>query len=172
MVGNKGYRRFLRTEGVRFRLDQDVIRRDADYDGKWGLRTNTNFDAAEVALRYKQLWTVEDLFRSAKSLLETRPIYHRCDESIRGHVICSFLALVLRKELQEHLDKAGHSLEWGDVVRDLDALTETEIEHQGKRFLLRSVAKGTCGKVFQAVGVSLPPTVRRLAQEDKAEEVS
>lgn len=167
LVGNKGFRRYLRTEGTRFRVDQEAIRREADYDGKWVLRTNTNLDAAQVALKYKQLWTVEELFRSAKSLLETRPIYHKCDETIRGHVFCSFLALVLRKELQDRLAKAGYSLEWGDVVRDLDALTETEIKHQSKRFLLRSVAKGTCGKVFQAVGVALPPTVRHLPQNSE-----
>jgi transposase len=36
---------------------------------------------------------VEAWFRSTKSLLQTRPIYHKCDETIRGHVFCSFLAL-------------------------------------------------------------------------------
>jgi len=39
------------------------------------------------------------VFRDVKSLLDTRPIYHRHDETIRGHVFCSFLALVLIKEL-------------------------------------------------------------------------
>ena len=48
----------------------------------------------EVALKYKQLWMVEDVFRSMKSLLDTRPIFHKCDETIRGHVFCSFLALL------------------------------------------------------------------------------
>jgi hypothetical protein len=46
-------------------------------------------------LVYKQLWTVERTFRTTKSLLETRPIYHKLDETIRGHVACTFLALVL-----------------------------------------------------------------------------
>jgi transposase len=36
-----------------------------------------------------------------KSLLDTRPIFHKCDETIRGHVFCSFLALLLRKELED-----------------------------------------------------------------------
>jgi hypothetical protein len=52
-------------------------------------------------------------------------------------------------------------------VRDLDALTETEALYEGMRFRLRVEAQGTCGKVFQAVGVALPPTVRRL--EDTAQ---
>jgi hypothetical protein len=95
------------------------------------------------------------------------PIFHRCDETIRGHVFCSFLALILRKDLQARLEARGEPLEWDDIVRDLDALTETEVVHEGKRFRLRAEAQGTCGKVFQAVGVSLPPTVRRL--EDTAQ---
>jgi hypothetical protein len=58
------------------------------------LRTNTFYNAETVALVYKNLWTVEDIFRTTKSILETRPIYHKRDETVRGHVFRSFLALV------------------------------------------------------------------------------
>ena len=87
------------------------IAADARYDGKWVLRTNTDLDADAVALQFKRLWMVEHWFRSCKSLLQTRPIYHKCDETIRGHVFCSFLALVLRQELQSRLEERGHDLE-------------------------------------------------------------
>lgn len=162
LVGNKGYRKYLKTEGQCFQIDQDKIREEARYDGKWVLLTNTDLPTREVALKYKQLWMVEDIFRSAKTLLETRPIFHKCDETIRGHVFCSFLALVLRKELQDRLEAKGHDLEWADVIRDLDALEETVVEQDGKRFVLRSEVRGACGPVFQAAGVALPPTVRQL----------
>ncbi len=162
LVGNKGYRKYLRTHGDRFAVDEDKIKAEARYDGKWVLRTNTTLNAAEVALKYKQLWMVEDIFRSAKSLLETRPIYHKCDETIRGHVFCSFLALVLRKALQDRLETAGLHLEWADVIRDLDSLEEVEVIHENKRFALRSECRGVCGRVFQATGVKLPQTVRQL----------
>ena len=55
-------------------------------------------------MAYKTLWMVEDTFRTAKSILETRPIYHKCDETIRGHVFCSFLALCLKRELEIRLE--------------------------------------------------------------------
>jgi Transposase DDE domain len=164
LVGNKGYRRYLSDSGPdRFRIDEAKIAEDARYDGKWVLRTNTDLDSAEVALQYKRLWMVEQWFRSCKSLLQTRPIFHRCDETIRGHVFCSFLALVLRQELQSRLEERGHEFEWADVIGDLDRLQVVEVEQDGKRFLLRSEAQGTCGKVFQAVGVALPPTVQQVA---------
>jgi transposase len=162
LVGNKGYRRYLSGGGPEhFRIDEAKVAEDARYDGKWVLRTNTDLDSAEVALRYKQLWMVEQWFRSCKSLLQTRPIYHKCDETIRGHVFCSFLALVLRQELQARLEERGHELEWADVIQDLDRLQRIEVEQDGKRFLLRSKVQGACGKVFQAVGVAVPPTVQQ-----------
>jgi hypothetical protein len=163
LVGNKGYRRYLSGGGPEhFRVDEAQVAADARYDGKWVLRTNTDLDTAEVALQYKRLWTVEQWFRSCKSLLQTRPIFHRCDETIRGHVFCSFLALVLRQELQSRLEGRGHEFEWADVVCDLDRLQAVEVEQDDKRFLLRTEVQGTCGGVFQAAGVALPPTVQQV----------
>jgi hypothetical protein len=61
------------------------------------------------------------------------------------------------------LEERGHAFEWADVIRDLDRLQSVEVEQDGKRFLLRSEVQGTCGAVFQAVGVALPPTVQQVA---------
>jgi transposase len=163
LVGNKGYRRFLKSAGPEhFVVDEAKIEEEARYDGTWVLRTNTELSAAEVALQFKRLWMVEHWFRSCKTLLETRPIYHRCDDTIRGHVFCSFLALVLRYELQSRLKAKGRKFEWADVIRDLERVQQVEVEHQGHRFLLRSQLSGTAGRVFQAAGVAVPPTVQQV----------
>jgi len=111
LVGNRGFRRYLKSEKGAFAIDQEKVKLDARFDGKWVLTTNTRLKAAEVALKYKELWQVEHLFRDTKSRLETRPIFHKCDETIRGRVFCSFLALVLKKELYRRLDAAGNSFE-------------------------------------------------------------
>jgi transposase len=124
------------------------------------LITNTNFSVEQIALKYKELWQVEQVFRDVKSILETRPVYHQKDENIRGHVFCSFLALVLRKELDRLLQEAGQSFEWADIKQDLKALQEVEIEDNEKALTLRTECLGTCGKVFKAVGVAVPPTIR------------
>ena len=162
LVGNKGYRRYLRTEGQHLHIDEDKIKSEPRYDGKWVLRTNTILPAAEVALKYKQLWMVEQWFRSAKSLLATRPVYHKFDRTIRGHVFCSFLALVLRRALEDHLETKGYSFEWADILLSLDSLTETELRHQSKTFMLRSDPKPICTRVFQAAGVAMPPVIRQI----------
>lgn len=161
LVGNRGYRRFLALKtGRRFAIDPRRIALDALFDGIYVLRTNTRLTPLQAALRYRERWMVEDIFRTAKSLLATRPVFHKGDATIRGHVFCSFLALVLRKELQDRLAAAGHDLEWADIVQDLERLTETEIEQDGKRYLLRNPAPPAAGAVFRTLGVALPPLIR------------
>ena len=159
-MGNKGYRRFLKSQGARFTIDDTKVKRDARYDGLWVLRTDTDLEPLVVALAYKHLWMVEAIFRSMKSVLETRPIYHQRDEAIRGHVFCSFLALVLRQELQRRLVAKRWPLEWADVVHDLNALHDTTITIDRHAYHVRSEAKRTVGKVFQACGVAIPPALR------------
>ena len=163
LVGNKGYRKFLKLDRDSVSLDQEKIEKEERFDGKWVLRTNTSLSAQQVALRYKELWQVEQVFRDIKSILQTRPIYHQTDETIRGHVFCSFLALVLRKELDRRLQKAGHCFEWAEIKQDLKAMQEITIEDNGKTLIIRSECLGTCGKVFQAVGVAIPPTIREIS---------
>jgi transposase len=163
LVGNKGYRKYLNMEKDTVSVNQAKIEEEARYDGKWVLKTNTMLTAEKVAIKYKELWQVEQVFRDMKSVLDTRPIFHQRDETIRGHVFCSFLALVLRKELDRRLEKAGHCFEWADIKQDLKALQEITIEDRGKTLAIRSECLGTCGKVFQAVGVAIPSTIREVA---------
>ena len=115
----------------------------------------------EAMLCYKQLWTVEQTFRTAKHLFATRPIFHKLDETIRGHVFCSFLALVLEKALDDRIAALGRVGSWPEIVADLDSLTETEIEHDGKRFVVRSAPRPAASLALRAAGVVLPPTVRQ-----------
>ena len=94
----------------------------------------------QYLLRVGKLAPREQIFRTTKAVLETRPVYHASDAAIRGHLFCSFLALVLRKELQDRLQAAELDLEWQDVIADLDRVVETTVEQQGRRFVLRNQA--------------------------------
>jgi transposase len=163
LVGNKGYRKYLKLDRDDIAIDEAKIQEESRYDGKWVLRTNTELPADMVALKYKELWQVEQVFRDIKSILETRPVFHQTNETISGHVFCSFLALVLRKELDSRLEKAGHSFEWADIKQDLEALQEVTIEEQNKTLAIRTECIGSCGKIFQSVGVAIPPTIREVS---------
>ena len=88
LIGNKGYRKYLQAgPGERFAIDEAKVKEEARYGGKWVLQTNLADEPKIIALAYKELWRVEDPFRTMKSILETRPIYHKRDETIRGHVV-------------------------------------------------------------------------------------
>jgi hypothetical protein len=162
LVGNTGYRRYLKTiRDDHFAIDPDRVEEDKKFDGIFVLRTNTDLNPLDAMLCYKQLWTVEQTFRTAKHLLSTRPIFHKLDETIRGHVFCSFLALVLKKAMEDRLAELGRVGSWPEIIADLDSLTETEVEQEGKRFVVRSAPRPAAGLAVRAVGIALPPTVRQ-----------
>ena len=125
-------------------LPQDARRRRLHHRSRQGrgrcrstavfvLRTNTKIAALQVVLRYRNLLAVEDAFKTAKALLATRPIFHKTDAGIRGHVFCTFLALVLRKELIDRLAaRPRQTVEWQRIVDDLADLSEIEVEQDGR----------------------------------------
>ncbi len=160
LVGNRGYRRFLKMRHKGFEIDRKKVKADARYDGKFVLRTNLDLPAADVALRYKELWRVERLFRDVKSLLSTRPIFHHCDATICGHVFVSFLALILLHELDRRMEARRLKAEWADIRRDLDALEEVEVSQAGKTYWLRTPIRDAATMAFRAAGVAIPPAVR------------
>ena len=87
----------------------------------------------------------------------------RLDEIIRRHVFCSFFALVLKKALEDRIVALGRPSSWPEIIADLESLTETEIEHDGKRFVVRSAPRPAASLAVRAAGVALPPTVREAA---------
>ena len=162
LLKNRSVARLLKARKGAYELDREELAAAPQYDGIWVVRTNTALDAEDVALRYKQLWMVERTFRTAKSLLDTRPVFHQTDAAIRGHMFCSFLALTLHQALFERLEQAGLQESWNDIARDLRAVIEMEIEQDHKRLAVRTKPTDRAASVFRAVGVRLPPVIRQL----------
>jgi hypothetical protein len=161
LIGNSAYRRYLRTTSKKaFEIDIGKVAEEARYDGLFVLRTNARITPLQAVLRYRDLIQVEQLFRTTKALMRTRPIYHSSDAAIRGHVFCSFLALILRQELDERCGKVGLRPEWGDVLRDLDRLQHATIESAGKTWTVRTQADGCAAALLQATGIALPPRIQ------------
>jgi hypothetical protein len=73
-------------------------------------------------------------------------------------VFCSFLALVLKKALEDGIAALNCAASWTDIIADLNALTETVIEQDGKRFIVRSAPHPAASLAIRATGVALPPT--------------
>lgn len=168
LVSNTGYRRFLSPpEGDGFTIDPAKVKADARFDGLFVLRTNTKLTPHQVVLRYRNLQAVEHTFLIAKALLSTRPIFHKTDAAIRGHVFCTFLALVLRKELYDRLARRRVTdIGWQPLIDDLADLSEVEVIQEGRRALLRTAPGPTIDPVCRAVGISLPPVFQELPAQN------
>jgi len=139
-------------------IDQDKIEYDSRFDGKWVLLTNTGFSAEEVALKYKELWQVERPSGTSSPSWRPGP-YITTGGEHPGACVLQLSGPGAQKELERRLEEADYCFEWADIKRDLKALQEVIIEDHGKSLALRTHA-GTCGKVFQAVAVAIPPTIR------------
>jgi transposase len=169
LVGNKGYRRFLAAPGDDgFAIDPAKVEADAQFDGVFVLRTSLSMSALAVVLRYRNLLTVEQSFLAAKALLAARPVFHRTDAAIRGHVFCTFLALVLRRELLDRLAANGGGVpEWQCIIDDLLDLSAVEVEQDGRRALLRTAPRPSIDPICRALGLALPPVFQEVPT-DKA----
>ena len=156
LVGNSAFRRYIKTSGKSFEIDLGKLADEARFDGITVLRTNTKVTPLQAVIRYRDLLQVETLFRAAKASFDTRPIFHQSDAAIRGHVFCSFLALVLAKELTRLCEATGLKPEWQPLLNDLDRLQQATIEKDGKTITTRTHVTGQVGNVFKAAGIALP----------------
>jgi hypothetical protein len=169
VVGNRGYARFLKIAKGSVTLDEAAIAREARLDGKFVLTTSTALPAAAVAKAYNSLWRVERAFRTLKSTLDVRPIFHQRDDSVLGHITGCFLALRLEVDLHRRLDARGQAGPWPDLMRDLARLQAVIVDLDGTRYRLRTDCLGHAAQAFQAAGVAIPTAVTALGPVPKFE---
>jgi len=91
------YKKYLKMDSKgNFKINNQVVKEMEHLDGKYLIRTSDDtLSVEDVALGYKQLLEVERAFRTLKTTLELRPIYHRKEERIRAHVLLCWLSLLL-----------------------------------------------------------------------------
>ena len=162
MVGNRGWRKYLRVSGAKAEIDVRALKREARYDGKYVLLTDCDLPADQVALAYKGLWRVEAAFRELKDQLELGPIYHWTEPRVRAHVAVCFLALLLEVELERRLREQGLEASFREVLRDLKRVKAVHLEVKGKQYLSRTELVGQAYQGFRAAVVAVPPRVVAL----------
>jgi len=166
LIGNSAYRRYLRkSSAVRgervFEIDAGKLAEEARFDGVFVLRTNANVTPLQAVLRYRELLQVEQLFRQSKAVFDTRPIFHSSDAAIRGHVFCTFLALLLQKRLNDLASAAGSRVEWRTLLRELDQLSQARMRTSDKDWLIRTDATHDVAAIFRQAHIALPPRARQ-----------
>jgi len=91
------YKKYLKMDSKgNFKINNQVVKEMEHLDGKYLIRTSDDtLSVEDIALGYKQLLEVERAFRTLKTTLELRPVYHRKEERIRAHVLLCWLSLLL-----------------------------------------------------------------------------
>jgi hypothetical protein len=168
LIGNLGYRRYLRKIGKAkdqrsFEIDAGKLAEEARFDGIFVLRTNAKVTPLQAVLRYRDLLQVENLFLRTKAIMRTRSIFHSSDAAIRGHVFCSFLALTMQKHLDDLLREANVAPEWKELLRDLDRLQNVRLAHRGADWLVRTDATANVAALFRHAHIALPPRAKQTA---------
>lgn len=99
LLASRRYGKYLRQlKSGALRLDRSRIKAEARLDGKWVIRTNDDtLTPEDLALGYKQLMRAEEAWRSMKSGLGMRPVFHRVERRIRAHIAITVLALLLER---------------------------------------------------------------------------
>jgi transposase len=160
VVSNPAFKKFVDIEKDAIQIDEQRIREEDRYDGKYVLQTSVDWPAEEVAKKYKTLWMVEYFNRQSKSLIEMRALHHRKERRIRAHLFGAFLAMYLAVSLTKRLQKADIQREWQDAIRDLKMVRAIRLKLRERAFVLRTDMVGDAGKILQAVGVRPPPTLQ------------
>ena len=135
------------------RLNKAKIKEEERLDGKYLLSTSDNtLSPEDVALGYKQLYEVEDAFRTLKTTLSLRPIYHRLEDRIRSHVLISWLALLLVR-----IASLRSGLTWDELRTILQRMHVGEFASKDGRVLQRTESTSHQSALFKALGVPEPP---------------
>jgi transposase len=162
LIKNRAYKRYLKIDRDAFDVDEKKIREDSKLDGKWVLRTSTALPAETVALAYKSLWMIEAAIRVGKNLLEVRPLFHRLEHRIKGHVFAAFLALYLVTELKRTLHAQDVKAPWDAIMQALSQVHAVLLSVKGKPYLLRTDIPRNAYCVLRAVGLRPPSPVTPL----------
>ena len=126
------YRRFINTEACTtegeiaehriYSLNEDLIQKEAVYDGFYAVCTNLEDDVSAIVKVNDNRWEIEECSRIMKSEFLARPVYLSRDDRIRAHFTTCFLSLILYRYLEKRLQNRYSCTEIIECLRDMNFL--------------------------------------------------
>jgi transposase len=114
-------------------------------EGAYLLRTNlTVSSTADLWKKYMQLTEVEAAFRTLKSELAIRPLFHQLEKRVKAHVLVAFLGYALLVTLKHLLKRASSEYSPAKVLTRLSELYSVDIvlpTIEGREIWLRRTSK-------------------------------
>jgi len=141
-------------------LDEEKIKRSESYDGYLAIATNATQLSSEAVLdNYRHLYQIEHSFRTFKTHLETRPMFHWTDKRIEGHICLCYIAYALLTYVQNKILKSGSKLSEADIRKAVDAMQVSLIKNKDENFYLRSSNKENIDLLINRLGLKKLPNI-------------
>ena len=155
-VKKRGAGRFITSDenGVPIKLDHSKIEEDEKYDGFKAISTTTKLPVEQILAKYNDLFEVEHAFRTLKSQLEIRPMFHWTDKRIKGHVCMCFIAFIFMNFIRNKTN-----LQYKVLIKTLDNMQFSSVlDNQTKKhFFIRSAINSTQQQLTDKLNLNLPP---------------
>jgi len=156
IINHPAKKRFVRRlKSGRLVLNKRRVVEEGRYDGKYVLlTTDRRLEACELALQYKHLFSVERAFRSLKSGINLRPLYHRTSDRIKAHVSLCVLSYFVQRYVEL---KTGKS--WDVVRKHMNRIPATKILLKNGSMVKRSQLTSCQKVVLNQLDTEEPPLI-------------
>jgi hypothetical protein len=156
----KARRHFITTQSGKAELNQARIEESKKYDGILAISTNAqNLPLEQVLDHYRNLYRIEHSFRSFKSYLETRPMFHWTDKRIEGHMCLCYIAYALLAQLQLRLQKKNFPLSEKKLRKLIAKMQLSHIKNGKREFYLRARLCDQSRSLLQSIGIKPIPNI-------------
>lgn len=136
----------------RLKIDLAKVKQEESLDGKYLLSTSDeSLSTEDIAIGYKQLLEVERAFRTLKSSLSLRPVYHSKDERIRSHVLICWLSLLLVRLAEVETDTS-----WTAIRRIMQQLHLGEFLNEKNRILRHTALTADQDNILKKLKITPP----------------
>ena len=161
MVEKKAASHFLKKENKnQYILDEEKIARSEGYDGFVSISTNAkDLVENEVLSAYKQLYKIEHTFRTFKSYLEARPMFHWTQKRIEGHLCLCYICFTLLNYLQQILRRSGVKISEDKLRVSIGKMQLSLLEQDGEQFYLRSKLDETANAIIKELNIKKLPDI-------------
>lgn len=155
LLKKKAARFFLESDGKeKYTLNESKILLSEKYDGFLAISTNNETLAVtDVLDQYKQLYKIEHSFRTLKSHLETRPMFHWTDKRIEGHICLCYIAFALQNYVLQKVNKTKSVFTETSLRKTLDKMQVSLMKHNTKEIYVRSAPAENEVYLQQQMGV-------------------
>jgi len=140
LVEKKAKRYYLKNVGdAVYEIDEEKIKRAERFDGFTVIATNRKELKPEEALeRYKDLYKIEQSFRTFKSYIEARPMFHWTDKRIEGHMCMCYVSYCLLNYLSQVMKANRLESSENKISRILTKMQLSLIQQGTNQYYLRS----------------------------------